>query len=100
MEYENSMEGVIYDLGIWGEAVDEDEKNRNIIAETLLELPYKVRSKVLEEVIFVIMATHGLATETVFTASVKKQTSNKMDTIAHEIAHFILGHHSPKPKNI
>ena len=122
MEYENSPEGVWDDLQVWGEVLIEDTDNRRIIAETLLELPYKVRRKVLDEVIFIIMAAQGLARQHVLPVTVRKSDfkqinkeyyqatiehpfiylnfkkhrskSSKMDTIAHEIAHFMLGHHS------
>ena len=120
MEYENSLEGILQHLRIWGEAATEDKKNKGIIAETLLKLPYKVRMETLSEVVFVIVTAHGLTTKATFPIVLSKgdikqkgetyQTtiehplivlnfktrmskSRKMDTIAHEIAHFILGHH-------
>ncbi len=40
MEYENSLEGVLSHLRILGEAATEDQKNKGIIVETLLKLPY------------------------------------------------------------
>ncbi len=120
MEYENSLEGVLSHLRIMGEATTEGEKNKCIIAETLLSLPYKARRKTLDEVIFVIVTAQGLTAKVTFPKIFgkgelqrKKETyhtiiehplvvlnfkermnkSRKMDTIAHEIAHFILGHH-------
>jgi hypothetical protein len=120
MEYENSLEGILQHLRIWGEAATEDKENKGIIAETLLKLPYKVRMETLSEVVFVIVTAHGLTTKATFPIVLSKgdikqkgktyQTiiehplivlnfktrmskSRKMDTIAHEIAHFILGHH-------
>ncbi len=120
MEYENSLEGILPHLRIWGEAATEDKTNKGIIAETLLKLPYKVRMETLSEVVFVIVTAHGLTTKATFPIVLSKgdikqkgdtyQTtiehplivlnfktrmskSRKMDTIAHEIAHFILGHH-------
>jgi len=120
MEHENSLEGILPHLRIWGEAATEDKTNKGIIAETLLKLPYKVRMETLSEVVFVIVTAHGLTTKATFPIVLSKgdikqkgdtyQTtiehplivlnfktrmskSRKMDTIAHEIAHFKLGHH-------
>ncbi len=120
MEYENSFEGVLNHLRIWGEAATEDEKNKGIIAETLLKLPYKVRRKTLDDVVFVIVTEQGMTAKATFPIVLSKGDlkkkgetyhttiehplivlnfkkriikSRKMDTIAHEIAHFILGHH-------
>ncbi|MHC4321721.1 MAG: ImmA/IrrE family metallo-endopeptidase, partial [Planctomycetota bacterium] len=120
MEYENSLEGILQHLRIWGEAATEDKENKGIIAETLLRLPYKIRMETLSEVVFVIVTAHGLTTKATFPIVLSKgdikqkgetyQTiiehplivlnfkkrmskSRKIDTIAHEIAHFILGHH-------
>ena len=120
MEYENSLEGVLSHLRILGEATTDSEKNKCIIAETLLSLTYKARRKTLDEVIFVIVTAQGLTTKVTFpkifakgelqqkgeayhsiiehpiiVLNFKKRMnkSRKMDTIAHEIAHFILGHH-------
>lgn len=120
MEYENSLEGILQHLRIWGEAATEEKKNKDIIAETLLNLPYKARRKTLDEVVFVIVTAHGLTTKATFPIVLSKgdikqkgetyhtiiehplivlnfkkrmNKSSKMDTIAHEVAHFILGHH-------
>ncbi len=120
MEYENSFEGVLNHLRIWGEAATEDEKNKCIIAETLLKLPYKVRRKTLDEVIFVIVTAKGVTAKVSLPVTLRKEDlrqsgetyhttvehpliflnfksrlnkSRKMDMIAHEIAHFMLGHH-------
>ena len=120
MEYENSLEGILPHLRIWGETATEDKENKGIIAETLLKLSYKVRMETLSEVVFVIVTAHGLTTKATFPIVLSKgdikqkgetyQTvvehplivlnfkkrmskSRKMDTIAHEVAHFILGHH-------
>jgi len=120
MEYENSLEGILQHLRIWGEAATEDKNNKSIIAETLLKLPYKVKMETLCEVVFVIVTAHGLTTKATFPIVLSKgdikqkgdtyhsivehplivlnfkkrmSKSRKMDTIAHEVAHFILGHH-------
>ncbi len=116
-------------MATWGVITTEDEKNKAIIVETLLKLPYKVRRKVLDEVIFVIMTIEGmtivvdvelLSKKELFPKEKKGETcyailkqslillnfkgykskSWKMDTIAHEIAHFTIGHHSIKVKRV
>jgi Zn-dependent peptidase ImmA (M78 family) len=113
-----SLEGVFDNLSVWGETTIEDERNRVFIAKTLLKLPAKVRRKVLDEVIFVHTTAHGTIFKGLFTKpldekelrKVKKdqsvsiensliilnfkgvKDSEKMDIIAHEIAHYILGH--------
>ncbi|MFQ5965587.1 MAG: ImmA/IrrE family metallo-endopeptidase [Candidatus Scalinduaceae bacterium] len=120
VEYENSFKGVLDDLRIWGEVTLEDKVNKGIIGETLLKLPYKVRRKTLDEVIFLIVTAQGLTTKATFPVKLRKEDfqqkgvtyhtiiehpliflnfkgrmnkSRKMDIIAHEVAHFILGHH-------
>lgn len=118
IEYENSIDGIAENINIEGSYVEED---RRIIAETLLKLPHKDRINTLEEVVFVYMEDlYGLATGFVHTIRVKKDVfeqlredyitqvekpliilnfnrkiarSKKIEIIAHEIAHFILGHY-------
>ncbi len=124
IEYENSFTGVFNNLKFFGDTA-EDEKRKRIVAETLLKLPYKVRKKTLDEVLFISMSTAGVTFN--FEGSVRlgkrdfKQNGNfyqgriqlhfiilnfrkcrkdrKMDVTAHEIAHFILGHHLKKNIN-
>ncbi len=124
IEYENSFAGVFNNLKFFGDTA-EDEKRKRIVAETLLKLPYKVRKKTIDEVLFISMSTAGVTFN--FEGSVKlskkdfKQNGNiyqgriqlhfiilnfrkcrkdrKMDVTAHEIAHFILGHHLKKNIN-
>ena len=128
-EWENSLEGVLDDLSVWGDVVETDMEHKVLIAETLLKLPKKVRAKTLHEVVFFMMAG---VDGTVFNAkfskackekdvmrigdrfslaieqpiimlnfnSMKKKTKRyKMSTVAHEVAHFILGHHTPGEKS-
>ena len=52
MECENSLEGILQHLRIWGETATEDKENKGIIAETLLKLPYKVRMNAEVKVLF------------------------------------------------
>ncbi|MGR3173402.1 MAG: hypothetical protein ACUZ8N_02225 [Candidatus Scalindua sp.] len=124
IEYENSFAGVFNDLKFFGDT-DEDEKRKRIVAETLLKLPYKVRKKTIDEVLFISMSTAGVTFR--FDGSVKLRKKDfsqigefyqgrielhfiilnfrrcrkerKMDVTAHEIAHFILRHHLMKNTN-
>ena len=124
IEYENSFAGVFNDLKFFGDT-DEDEKRKRIVAETLLKLPYKVRKKTIDEVLFISMSTAGVTFR--FDGSVKLRKKDfsqigefyqgrielhfiilnfrrcrkerKMDVTAHEIAHFILRHHLMKSTN-
>jgi hypothetical protein len=124
IEYENSFEGIFDNLKFFGDT-NEDEKRKGIVVETLLRLPYKVRKRTIEEVLFISMSTAGVTFK--FEGSISlnkkdfKQKENiyhgrielhiiilnfrrcrkdrKMDVTAHEIAHFILGHHLKKNIN-
>jgi len=121
IEYENSFAGIFNNLKFFGDTA-EDEKRKRIVVETLLKLPYKVRKRTIDEVLFISMSTAGVTFN--FEGSVQlrkkefKQNGNiyqgriqlhfiilnfrkcrkdgKMDVTAHEIAHFILGHHLKK----
>ena len=59
IEYENSVTGVFDNLKFFGDTV-EDEKRKRIVVETLLRLPYKVRKKTIDEVLFISMSTAGV----------------------------------------
>lgn len=124
IEYENSFTGVYNNLKFFGDT-DEDEKRKRIVAETLLKLPYKIRKKTLDDVLFISMSTAGVTFR--FEGSVRLRKKDftqigefyqgqielhfiilnfrrcrkdrKMDVTAHEIAHFILGHHLKKNTN-
>ncbi len=124
IEYENSATGVFDNLKFFGDTV-EDEKRKLIVVETLLRLPYKVRRKTIDEVLFISMSTAGVTFRFEGSVNLKKkdfkQNGNiykgrielhfiilnfrrcrkdrKMDVTAHEIAHFILGHHLKKNIN-
>ena len=136
--WEDSVDGVLYDLAVVGDVTEVDEESRFLIARTLLKLPKNVRRRVLEEVTFVIA---GEACGTLvelnlgayvmdrlvksgkidprnkassvtysdllnmnislpliilnFAAMEGKSEREKMAIIAHEIAHYVLGHHKP-----
>ena len=121
----SSFTGVLHNLKFFGDT-SEDEKRKRIVVETLLRLPTDVRKKTLDEVIFISLSTEGVTFR--FNGSVElrkkdfKQTrefyhgqivlhfiilnfkkypkERKMDVTAHEIAHFILGHHRKKKTNM
>ena len=94
-----------------GDATVEDDRNKILIAKILIALPEEIRNKVLSEVLFVLLEAYGIAgclsipvpkgcknIEQPFIllnfSLIEKQSEDcKMDFIAHEIAHFILGHH-------
>ncbi len=110
-KWENSIEGILYDLQMIGDATVEDDRNKILIAKILIALPEEIRNKVLSEVLFVLLEVYGIAgclsipvpkgcknIEQPFIllnfSLIEKQSENcKKDFIAHEIAHFILGHH-------
>lgn len=119
-ERENSPEGIWESLKVHGEALIQDKADRATVVYTLIKLPYKVRRKVIDEVTFLIMGALGVTTKLCLPVvarkddfrrsddfyctlvevpviflnlSKTKRKSDKMDTVAHEIAHFILGHH-------
>ncbi len=94
-----------------GDATAEDDRNKILIAKILIALPEEIRNKVLSEVLFILLEVYGIAgclsipvpkgcknIEQPFIllnfSLIEKQSEDcKMDFIAHEIAHFILGHH-------
>ena len=124
IEYENSVTGIFDNLKFFGDTV-EDEKRKCIVVETLLRLPYKVRKRTIDEVLFISMSTAGVTFKFEGSVNLKKKDfkqkgniykgrielhfiilnfrrcrkDRKMDVTAHEIAHFILGHHLKKNIN-
>lgn len=128
-KWEDSLEGILYNLSTWGDTSFEDGENKAIIARTLQRLPRRVRIKVLNKVAFIAMAAQGTVCKLRFSKDVKKddikstgdiytvviepvvifvnfpkrqKESDKMNTVAHEIAHFILGDglgFYPEPKH-
>ena len=128
-KWENSLEGILYNLSTWADATQQDEKNKIIIAKTLQRLPKRIREKVLSEVVFMSMTACGTLVKFRYSKIVRKEEfreiggayavametvviflnfHNKhsekyhMDTVAHEVAHFILGDYTgnfPEPKH-
>ena len=104
-KWENSIEGILYDLTSMCSGTHDDEQNDYLIAQVLQRLPKKAREKVLDEVIFVHISAYGTVARLIFQEHIKqkffiifnfkciRKDETKINTIAHEIAHFIL---SPK----
>jgi hypothetical protein len=107
------MEDIQYKVNIHPLAhAVEDER---LIVQTILKLPVRVRRKVLDEIMFIVMSDGlvGTTEELSFLkdkecivflnfAMMKKWSRHKrMTGIAHEIAHIILGHAAPlnRPKS-
>ena len=103
-EWNNSIEGVLYQLHVIGDTITDDDEDKILIVKTLLKLPKKIKRKVLDNnVLFILMKAVGtlgrLQTPLPFQDFIilnfsKMKKGEEMDTIAHEIAHFILGHAS------
>jgi hypothetical protein len=106
-EWEDSLEGIHYCLNVWGDASLGTEKATYLIVRTLATLPRRVRNKVLERVIFVVFAGGQFGTGAIyefkesarvpiiflnFTGMQRRSQRYQMSTVAHEIAHYILGH--------
>lgn len=109
-EWENSIEGIGDSLNRFGDVFNGHAVI--MICKVLQQLPKSIRKKILEEVHFIIVgkALYGTVfqmnllpseKETIlyfiilnFGAMVKLTEKEIMFTIAHEIAHHILGHHS------
>jgi len=108
-EWQESLEGVMYELKVLGPtATIVEDKYVRLVAETLLKLPKKVRRKVLDEAYFIVVAGyHGRVEKLHFIMNSEMPVillnfsemekdglseSRMMDTVAHEIAHFVLGH--------
>jgi len=60
-KWENSIEGILYDLQMIGDATVEDDRNKILIAKILIALPEEIRNKVLSEVLFVLLEVYGIA---------------------------------------
>ena len=109
-EWKNSIEGISDSLSQFGDEV-RDDNYTGMVCKVLQQLPKSIRQKILEEVHFIIVgkALYGTVfqmnllpseKETIlyfiilnFGAMVKLTEKETMFTIAHEIAHHILGHY-------
>ena len=72
-EWENSIEGVLYNLTTIGDRTIDDDKDRVLIAKTLLKLPKEIREKVIDEVFFVIMKASGTVENLRLSKTIKKE---------------------------
>lgn len=54
-DWENSLEGIHYSMKTMAATNMDDEKDKTLIAETLQKLPARVRNKVLDKAVFVLM---------------------------------------------
>jgi len=102
--WDDSMDGVLYSLRTFGTAGNDE--TTLLVAATLLIVPKKIREKILDDVIFIY--TNDTAGGVAFRIPKMKEEQSvillnfrgisskerKMDIIAHEIAHIILGHDS------
>jgi hypothetical protein len=133
-KWRDSLEGILYDLCVFGAEAQEDEQYEILIAKTVQRLPKDVREKVLEDVCFIVAGgVNGMAFSVNVSSCVWKALASTgelglgedpsvrlsaierakpkaafillnfanmrgmpeervMSVIAHEIAHFILGH--------
>lgn len=119
---EKSIEGIRQSLNCMGDVLFKDKQNNRLIAQVLQKLPKKDREKVLDKVIFVHTTAYGTVELLYLQKDIEeteiqkiilekvveiskffiilnfeciRNTKTKMNTIAHEIAHFILN-----PKNL
>jgi hypothetical protein len=124
--WENSTEGVVCRMTFLGSSTTRADEDRAIIARTLLGLPKGIREKVLEKVAFVYTEAEGVicpfcpppigiqVDETRSAVMNRLYISERRPRgvilfnfrgipevgvphlLAHEMAHFILGHKWPK----
>ena len=87
-KWENSFEGVFYNLGYFDGGTREDDKNNAVIVETLLRLPKKIREKVLDEVIFIHTMVRGTVAEFHFTTRVEDKDIEKVSMFNKEKRYF------------
>jgi len=119
---EKSIDDIFHSLNCMGDVTSEDEQNNRLIAQVLQKLPKKDREKVLDKVIFVHTTAYGTVELLYLQRDVEeteiqkiilekvveiskffiilnfkciRNDETKTNTIAHEIAHFILN-----PKNL
>lgn len=116
-KWENSLEGILYCIKTIGECDVEEEKYTILIAKTLQRIPKKMRDKVLSKVMFFQITGYGTVGKLYIPVPPKTKIveqyyiflnfslmknekgteSYMMDTVAHEVAHFILGHYRLNP---
>ena len=116
-EWLNSLEDIQYYLELIGNRYSDKEDYSLLISETLLRIPLEKRAEVIVNSIFISDEDYGCVFNLYiknpkrnkkvkqpiillnFAAMEKESRPFKMDVIAHEIAHFIKGHHNKHPNN-
>ena len=87
-KWENSFEGVFYNLAYFDSETKKDDENNVVIVETLLRLPKKVREKVLDKVIFIHIMAMGTVHEFHFTTNVQNKDIEKISMFNKEKRYF------------
>jgi len=117
--YLDSFESIYQELEVFSGSTTDDDRTHGLIVKTLLRLPYDVREKTIDEVLFIFGSNKGEVltisfpvvitkdkfqsigknyitriTQPVIMLNFEKDDTDavKMNAIAHEIAHFYLGH--------
>ena len=83
-KWENSFEGIFYNLTYFDGGIKEDDKNNVVIVETLLRLPKKIRKKILDEVMFIHTMVRGTVVELHFTSRVEDKNIEKISMFNKE----------------
>ena len=104
-EWENSLEGIRYSLGVCGDVTVEDDLDMALICMVLQKIPKEIRELVQESVIFILSANkegtlfslrlypsegQDYVDQVFILLKLGGSKKRKMVTIAHEIAHFYL----------
>lgn len=119
-DWDNSLEGILYSLKVVNSETYDDDNAKLLISKTLIKLPIKIRKKVLENVMFIFSYAAGTSLSLFFRKPIIKskefgeyiefeqpiiilnfkemKKGTEMDVIAHEIAHFILGHNNQEKR--
>ena len=113
-EWSNSADGIRHSLMVVGEHYVDDDQDVSLVVRVLQKIPEETRAEVLEEVVFVVLRAVGTTSIVRLPTSGGKDgfvdvnllvlnfvvmeqddydESKKMNAIAHEIAHWVLGHH-------
>jgi len=80
-DWENSLEGIHDNMRTMADTNIDDEKDKVLIAETLLRIPARVRTKVLEGAIFVLMnGLYGIVINGYFSKIISKKELVQLHT--------------------
>jgi len=73
-DWSNSIYGICDDIKTMGEASEGDIRDKTLVAETLQKIPEKIREKVLDEVVFVLMnSLYGEVINGLFSKDITKK---------------------------